>query len=161
MGEWPALPVHKDMGLSFSTIVVCEQAVPLDMEFGDLGQLLGQGEADGCPAPRLLVFMVGQVQPEAWLLRGTQHELIAMAQGPMPTIWVEAGTLVARKHQGPDAGQPDGRKVSIHHSSKSHIVHGSRLLACHVLGLKDGCKQLLLVLMQGDEQRAGCWQSCC
>jgi len=68
VGEGLALFVHKHMGLPFSTIVICEQAVAMDMQLGELGKLLGQGEADGCPAPRLLILVVRQMDAETRLL---------------------------------------------------------------------------------------------
>ena len=68
VGEGLALVVHKHMGLPFCSIVICEQVVAMDMQLGELGKWLWQGEADGCPPPRLLILVVWQVDAETWLL---------------------------------------------------------------------------------------------
>lgn len=128
IGKGSAHAVNEHMGFSLFSKVLCQQQVTLEMEPDELGKLLGKLEADGGSAPRLLILVMGEVEAEAWLLRCAKQELIAMAQGPMPAIWVEARPLVAGEHKGPDAGQPDGGQVPKDHAGKGHIVHGSGLV---------------------------------
>ncbi len=58
------------------------------MQLQELGELLGEAEADGCPAPIPLILVMGQVHVQAML--SCVLQLVAMTSAAQLAIRVEA-----------------------------------------------------------------------